>query len=72
MRRLASAKPSRHCRNKSGFDASGILHALDVRERKSDRKQFNVTDVFSRYLAALEQVTAAVDKMLDSGAVGSS
>ena len=55
-----------------GFDASGILHALDVRERKSDRKQFNVTDVFSRYLAALEQVTAAVDKMLDSGAAGSS
>src|ERR1700729_3616893 len=23
-----------------GFDASGILHVLDVRERKSDRKQF--------------------------------
>ena len=50
-----------------GFDASGILQVLDIREKKSDRKQFNVTDVFSRYLAALEQVTAAVDKMLDSG-----
>jgi hypothetical protein len=55
-----------------GFDASGILQVLDVRERKSDRKKFDVADVFSRYLAALEQVTAAVDKMLDSGAVGSS
>jgi hypothetical protein len=53
-----------------GFDASSILQVLDVRERKSERKQFNVADVFSRYLAALEQVTAAVDKMLDSGAVG--
>lgn len=55
-----------------GFDASGILQVLDVRERKSDRKQFSVTNVFSRYLAALEQVTSAVDKMLDSGAAGSS
>jgi hypothetical protein len=53
-----------------GFDASGILHVLDIREKKSDPKKFNVTDVFSRYLAALEQVTAAVDKMLDSGAAG--
>jgi predicted nucleotidyltransferase len=55
-----------------GFDASSILHVLDVRERKSDRKKFDAADVFSRYLAALEQVTAAVDKMLDSGAAGSS
>jgi hypothetical protein len=50
-----------------GFDPSGILHVLDVRERKADRKQFSVTDVFSRYLVALEQVTGAVDRMLDSG-----
>jgi hypothetical protein len=55
-----------------GFDASGVLQVLDVRERKSDRKQLSVTDVFSRYLAALEQVTSAVDKMLDSSAAGSS
>ncbi len=54
-----------------GFDASGILQVLDVRERKSNRKMLDVQDVFSRYLAALEQVTAAVDRMLDSGAVGS-
>jgi hypothetical protein len=55
-----------------GFDASGILQVLDVRERKSERKQFKVADVFSRYLAALEQITKAVDNMLDSGTVGSS
>jgi hypothetical protein len=53
-----------------GFDASGILQVLDVRERKSDRKDFNVADVFSRYLTALEQVAAVVDKMLDSRTVG--
>ena len=53
-----------------GFDASGILQVLDVRERKSDRKKFNVADVFSRYLAALEQAAAAVDRMLDSGTAG--
>jgi hypothetical protein len=53
-----------------GFDASAILQVLDVREGKSDRKKFDVADVFSRYLASLEQVTAAVDRMLDSGATG--
>jgi hypothetical protein len=55
-----------------GFDASGILQVLDVREGQSDRKKFKVADVFSRYLAALEQVAAAVDRMLDSGAERSS
>jgi hypothetical protein len=29
-----------------------------------------VADVFSRYLAALEQIAAAVDRMLDSGTIG--
>ncbi len=54
------------------FDPSGILQVLDVRERKSHRKDFDVADVFSRYLAALEQVTNAVDRMLDSGNPASS
>jgi hypothetical protein len=54
-----------------GFDDSAVLQVLDVREQKSDRGKFDVANVFSRYLAALEQVTAAVDKMLDSGNVGS-
>ena len=56
---------------KIGFDASGILQVLDVREKKAERKKLDVTNVFSRYLAALEQVAAAVDKMLDSGSVES-
>jgi Nucleotidyltransferase domain len=54
------------------FDPSGILQVLDVREWKSNRKSFDVADVFSRYLSALEQVTTAVDRMLDSGTARSS
>ncbi len=49
-----------------GFDASGILHVLDVREAKVSRSKFDVADVFARYLTALERVTASVDRMQDS------
>jgi len=48
------------------FDASAFLQLLDIREGKLDRKQLDVADVFTRYLAAVQQVTSAVDKMLDS------
>jgi predicted nucleotidyltransferase len=48
------------------FDPSAFLQVLDIREHKAETKQFDVADVFSRYLAAVQQVTAAVDKMLDS------
>jgi hypothetical protein len=57
---------------KLGFDASPFLQVLDVREQKSKPRQLNVADVFARYLAALEQVTSAVDKMLDSDVKGPS
>jgi hypothetical protein len=56
---------------KVGFDASPFLQVLDVREQVSKRSKFDVGDVFSRYLASLDQVTTAVDKMLDSGTSGS-
>ncbi len=52
---------------KIGFDASGFLQVLDVRERRLKPGNLDVADVFSRYLAAVEQVNAAVDRMLDSG-----
>jgi hypothetical protein len=48
------------------FDPSAFMQLLDMRERKVDRKQFDAADVFARYLAAIQQVTAAVDRMLDS------
>ncbi len=56
--------------SKLGFDASGLLQVLDVREKKVERKKLDVTGVASRYLAAVEHVTAAVDKMLDSNSMG--
>ncbi len=48
------------------FDPSAFLQLLDIREHKAERKQFDVADVFTRYLAAIQQVTAALDTMLDS------
>ncbi|MGA8493155.1 MAG: nucleotidyltransferase domain-containing protein [Terriglobales bacterium] len=48
------------------FDASAFLQLLDIREHQAETKQFDVTDVFARYLTGVQQVTAAVDKMLDS------
>lgn len=53
------------------FDASAFMQLLDIRERKAETKQFDATDVFARYLAAVQQVTAAVDKMLDMPGPGS-
>jgi hypothetical protein len=52
---------------KLGFDASGFLEVLDVREHRVKPGKFDAAGVFARYLAAVEHVTAAVDKMLDSG-----
>lgn len=52
------------------FDPSAIGQALDVREGKVSKKDLNVTDLCSRYLAAMEKVTAAVDQALDSETPG--
>ena len=48
------------------FDASPFEQLLDVREHRADARLFLVRDVAARYLAAVEQVTAAVDRILDS------
>jgi hypothetical protein len=47
------------------FEPSAFLQLLDIRDHKADRKQFEAKDVFTRYLAAVQHVTAAVDTMLD-------
>ena len=52
------------------FDPSAVLQLLDMREHKADRKQFDVNDVFTRYLAAVQQVTGAVDTMLEASRPG--
>lgn len=49
--------------SRMNFDSSGFVQLMDVRAKKSDRKQFRATDVASRYLMAIETVTAGVDRM---------
>jgi predicted nucleotidyltransferase len=53
---------------KLGIDTSVFSELLDCRERKKDRKAANVDEIFARYLKLVEQVTGAVDKMLDPAA----
>jgi len=45
------------------FDPSPLLQLLDIREHKAERKQFDVKEVFARYLEAVQHVIAAVDTM---------
>ena len=49
-----------------GFDPSAFHQLLDVREHKTDVKKLDIEDIATRYLSSIEQVTAAVDRMLDS------
>ena len=53
---------------KLGVDSTVFGELLDIRERKKDRKAEKVDEIFARYLKLVEQVTAAVDKMLDPAA----
>jgi predicted nucleotidyltransferase len=50
----------------AGFDPSAFLEVLDVREHKSHPRDKDVKSLTTRYLAAVEQATVAVDRMLDS------
>lgn len=54
------------------FDLSAIESVLDVREHKADAKKVDVKELAHRYLAAIEQVTLAVDKAMESGTLGHS
>jgi predicted nucleotidyltransferase len=53
---------------KVGIDASVFGELLDIRERKKDRKAAKVDEIFARYLKLVDQVTEAVDKILDPAA----
>jgi len=48
------------------LDPSAFLQLLDIREKKVDHKRLDVNDVAGRYLTAVQQITAAVDTLLDS------
>jgi len=49
------------------FDPSPFVQIMEVRAKKADRKQLRAGEVAGKYLAAIEQVTAAVDTMQNSG-----
>jgi predicted nucleotidyltransferase len=49
-----------------GFDISSFEQVLNVREHKAKSKELDAKDIAGRYLSAVEKVTAAVDKTLDS------
>ena len=48
-----------------GFDTSPLAHVMDAREKKVDRGKWDIRDLTARYLAAVEQVTDAVDSAFD-------
>jgi predicted nucleotidyltransferase len=54
--------------SKLGIDASVFGELLDIRERKKDRNSVDADEIFARYLTLVQQVTGAVDKMLDPAA----
>jgi predicted nucleotidyltransferase len=54
--------------DKLGIDGRVFGELLDIREHRERRKVAKVDEIFSRYLKLVEQVTASVDKMLDSAA----
>jgi hypothetical protein len=47
------------------FDPAAIHKVLDVREHKVNPKAIDVRQLFAGYLSAIEEVAAAVDKVLD-------
>ena len=58
-----------------GFDSSAILLVLDAREKKMDLKEaeragIDVRELTTRYLAAVDKATAAVDTAFDQNAPG--
>jgi hypothetical protein len=48
------------------FDPLAFLLLLDIREKRADPREQDVKDTAAHYLQAIQQVVAAVDKMLDS------
>jgi hypothetical protein len=48
------------------FDPSAFVQLIEVRAGKSDRKQLRASEVAARYLAAIETVAGAVEKLQSS------
>lgn len=50
------------------FDASAFVQLIEVRAKKTDRKQLRAADVAAQYLTGIEKVAAAVDTIQSSPA----
>ena len=48
------------------FDVAAVEQVLDVRDRKLEKKKFDLKDLCAGYLAAIEKVAEAVDQAGDS------
>jgi predicted nucleotidyltransferase len=48
-----------------GFDPAPVHKVLEIRERRSESGKIDIEALFAGYLHVIEQVAAAVDKMLD-------
>jgi len=55
-----------------GFDRSAIEQVLDVRENKAKLKNLNAADILGAYLAAVEKVISAVDRIGEPDLAGHS
>lgn len=63
---LHSREAVRALHSRVAFDTSPFENLFDIRERRADRKQLDSRQILDKYLQAIQQVTAAVDTMLDS------
>ena len=53
-----------------GFDPAPLQELLDVRERKAQTRKLRAAAIVGPYLAAVDKVTAAVDKIAETDASG--
>lgn len=63
---LHSRETIRALHSRIPFDASPFEQLFDVREHRAERRQLDPRQILNNYLQAIQQVTAAVDTMLDS------
>jgi hypothetical protein len=60
------ADVTRSLAKRVGFDLAPVIEVSDFRQREASPDDSDIKRVCSQYLAAIEQVTAAVDRMMDS------
>ena len=62
----AKADATRLLAKRAEFDPAAVIEVFDLRQRAARPGDSDIHRVCSQYLAAIEQVTAAVDRMMDS------